>query len=274
MSREGYSLLVNPANPGQFLACCGLLDLADRWWLGGATGWFADGQFHVRARSVSKGPLPHPARVLAQCKAEPVKKLADSAGAEIRDIISPLKLTPPEGFAPPIQLDAWLDWGLDKDIPLWKGNRWQLWAGQQTPQRIWEPLILALRDQLAHMENDQLAELLHARVMLSGRFGFDPGAAWNPVDVGFSPNEQKLRVASSPATELLAAVGLQRFRLKRDRSGFNYTIWTEPLSPLAASLAATRITNRPGETRFRGLFLDRGQYGALGQALVMKGDSR
>lgn len=274
MSLEGYSLLVNPANPGQFLACCGLLDLADRWWLGGAKGWFADGKFHVKARSASERPLPHPARILVQCKAEPVKRLANSADAEIRDIITPLKLTPPEGFGPPIQLDAWLDWGLDKDIPLWKGNRWQLWAGQQTPQRIWEPLILVLRDQLARMENDQLAELLQARAMLSGRFGFDPGAAWNPVDVGFSPNEQNLRVASSPATELLAATGLQRFRLKRDRGGFNYSIWTAPLSPLAASLAATQVTNRPGETSFRGLFLDRGQYGALGQALVMRGDSR
>jgi CRISPR-associated protein Csx14 len=272
MNREGYSLWVDPANPGQFLACCGLLDLADRWWPGGAKGWFGQGQFHLKARVQQRQNVPHPVRVLVQCEAEPVKKLAGCADAEIRDILSPLRLTPPEGFGPPILLDAWLDWGLDKDIPLWKGNRWQLWAGQQTPQRIWEPLVLVLRDQLSRMDDEQLPDLLQARAMLSGRFGFDPGAAWNPVDVGFSPNEQKLRVASSAATELLAAAGLQRFRLKRDRSGFSYAIWTEPLSPLAASLAATQITNRPGETSFRGSFLDRGQYGALGQSLPLKGN--
>lgn len=274
MSRKGFSLLVDAANPGQFLACCGLLDLADRWWPGGAKGWFADGQFHFRERHPDGTPPPHPARVLVQCKAEPVKNLPGCAKAEIREILTPLRLTPPDGYGPSIQLDAWLDWGLDKDTPLWKGNRWQLWAGQQTPQRIWEPLIQVLREQMVRLSDDQLPELLQTRAMLSGRFGFDPGAAWNPVDVGFSPNEQKLRVASSAATEVLAAVGLQRFRMKRNRDGFSYTIWSEPLSPLAASLKATRITNRSGETCFRGPFLDRGQYGALGQALVVNGDER
>ena len=29
-------------NPGQFFACCGLLELADRLW-NGAEGWFSDG---------------------------------------------------------------------------------------------------------------------------------------------------------------------------------------------------------------------------------------
>ena len=31
---------VDPTNPGQFFACCGLLELADRLWPG-AEGWFA-----------------------------------------------------------------------------------------------------------------------------------------------------------------------------------------------------------------------------------------
>lgn len=30
---------VDPVNPGQFFACCGLLELADRMW-GGVEGWF------------------------------------------------------------------------------------------------------------------------------------------------------------------------------------------------------------------------------------------
>ena len=31
---------VDPTNPGQFFACCGLLEMADRLWPG-AEGWFA-----------------------------------------------------------------------------------------------------------------------------------------------------------------------------------------------------------------------------------------
>ena len=37
-----FSVAVDPTNPGQFFACCGLLELADRLWPG-AEGWFADG---------------------------------------------------------------------------------------------------------------------------------------------------------------------------------------------------------------------------------------
>src|SRR5512146_351690 len=40
-------------NPGQFFACCGLLELADRLWPG-AEGWFADGQFHVTCEGTLK----------------------------------------------------------------------------------------------------------------------------------------------------------------------------------------------------------------------------
>ena len=34
---------VDPTNPGQFFACCGLLELADRLWPG-AEGWFGVGE--------------------------------------------------------------------------------------------------------------------------------------------------------------------------------------------------------------------------------------
>jgi CRISPR-associated protein Csx14 len=36
---------LEPTNPGQFFACCGLLELAHRLW-GGAEGWFEDQQHH------------------------------------------------------------------------------------------------------------------------------------------------------------------------------------------------------------------------------------
>ena len=36
---EPIRITVDPTNPGQFFACCGLLELADRLWPG-AEGWF------------------------------------------------------------------------------------------------------------------------------------------------------------------------------------------------------------------------------------------
>lgn len=39
---------VDPTNPGQFFACCGLLELADRLWPG-AEGWFEEREFCIAA---------------------------------------------------------------------------------------------------------------------------------------------------------------------------------------------------------------------------------
>ena len=38
---------VDPTNPGQFFACCGLLELADRLW-GFAEGWFEARAFQIK----------------------------------------------------------------------------------------------------------------------------------------------------------------------------------------------------------------------------------
>jgi CRISPR-associated protein Csx14 len=110
--------------------------------------------------------------------------------------------------------------------------------------------------------------LYSLRVPLSGRFGFDPGAAWNALDVGFSPSDQDMGVASSPAVELLAAVGLQRFRpsVERDRESFFYATWEKSLPPLVAAAAASGVTNISPGARFRGRVVSRGSYAALGMS--------
>src|SRR5260221_583769 len=39
-------VIVDPTNPGQFFACCGLLELANRLWPG-AEGWFEGREFSI-----------------------------------------------------------------------------------------------------------------------------------------------------------------------------------------------------------------------------------
>ena len=53
MSKPEASIRVNVdvTNPGQFFACCGLLELADRLWPG-AEGWFKRDQFHISCGSI------------------------------------------------------------------------------------------------------------------------------------------------------------------------------------------------------------------------------
>ena len=116
--------------------------------------------------------------------------------------------------------------------------------------------------------------MVEQREFLTGRFGFDPGPAWNALDVGFSPNEQGISVESSPAVELLAAVGIQRFRPKkaRTRDAFEYQTWDTPLPPsVAAAAAGAFCCGR--RVRYRGRVVSRGQYAALGYSTIVAGGS-
>ena len=127
---------------------------------------------------------------------------------------------------------------------------------------------MELTSQLQRLTDSQLERLFEQRVFQGGRFGFDCGPAWNALDVGFSPNEQKIEVESSPAAELLAAVGLQRFRplLNDDRDGLDYFTWHNAYSPaIAASAMAGVILDRRA-LRFRASVTSRGQYAALSVA--------
>ncbi len=258
---------VDPTNPGQFFACCGLLELADRFW-GGAQGFFADRQFRVEC----DGTLD----LLLACLVanQPVELTTLPNGLEVKPLIAPLVLS--FDYAPehPLTLDAWMKIAVEKQGVVAAANPpWNFWSGQQTAFRIWRDLRNALADQLEAASPNELTDLFMNRVLLSGRFGFDPGAAWNALDVGFSPNEQGMEVESSPAVELLAAVGIQRFRprVSNNRLSFLYVTWGHPLPPSIASAAVAGAIMVPPMTCFYGRVISRGSYAALGQSTPANG---
>jgi CRISPR-associated protein Csx14 len=260
---------VDPTNPGQFFACCGLLELADRLWPG-AEGWFEGGYFCLDA----KGTLPELLQALVAREPEEVTRLAN--GLEVKRLIAPLRLTfdgdPPVAFT----LDSWMTVKVEKGEVLAAANPpWNFWSGQQTSMRIWTALRSALADQLRTLDPAAAESLFTRRVLLSGRFGFDPGAAWNALDVGFSPNEQGIEVESSAAVELLAAVGVQRFRprMADDRQSFVYATWGRPLAPAVAAAAAAGAVRVDPSARYRGRVIGRGSYAALGHSTLLQGDA-
>jgi CRISPR-associated protein Csx14 len=220
-----FRVKVDPANPGQFFACCGLLEIAARL-RPGAEGCFDGGQFAVSGDAGLRALLS----ALLSNPAEEVTRLP--GGPAVKALLAPLRLAFGDPPAAGLVLDAWVAVRVDKGkVVAAASPPWNFWSGQQTPSRIWTALRAALSEQLANLSDGQLPELFGHRVPLTGRFGFDPGAAWNALDVGFSPNEQGMEVASSPAVELLAAVGVQRFRpvMAADRQSFTYATWGRPL---------------------------------------------
>jgi hypothetical protein len=260
---------VNSANPGQFFACCGLLELADRV-CDGAEGWFEGAEFRIECTVTLE-------ELLACLVIDPPKEVTNlDNDLTVKRIIAPLRFTLDGGASYSLTVDAWTQIGIEKGKPVLSPNRpWNFWSGQQKSFDIWSDLRAALVRQLPLLQGPEAKSILGQRMPLTGRFGFDPGAAWNALDVGFSPNTQQMPVASSPATEMLAAIGIQRFRpaFSDDLKSFLYATWGQPLLPSAAAAAASSLVLVMPAERFRGHVVDRGQYGALAYSTPFKGAS-
>jgi CRISPR-associated protein Csx14 len=275
MSEPSITVAVDPTNPGQFFACCGLLELADRLWPG-AEGCFSESGREFRIGFTDeKGTLRELLAILILDPPTAVERLEN--GLDVPTIVAQLAFSFDGGSTTGIVLDGWTRIAVLKGVAQVIGNSpWNFWSGQQTSMRIWSGLRSELVTQVNRMSDEELGSLFEQRLFQKGRFGFDPGPAWNALDVGFSLNEHNVEVQSSPATEMLAAVGLQRFRpvMNEDRDGFDYFTWHSPCSPAVAAAAMAGAIRDSRTVRLRASVTSRGQYAALGFAFPLtRGDS-
>src|SRR5207244_10619929 len=100
--------------PGQFFACCGLLELADRLWQG-AEGWFEEQRFCIAGPVPGNTTIRHLLTYLIECRVD-VQEAASKT--------SPLQLGSPIR----IRLDWWLG---DDGEP----NLFKTWAANATSQQ-------------------------------------------------------------------------------------------------------------------------------------------
>ena len=221
---------VDPTNPGQFFACCGLLELADRLWRG-AEGWFEDAG---RAFCINtSGDLA--SLVKAFCKAELHQEDdEDNTGSAIEIRWSSRSLL--------------LNWWHDESFADRKlnGKELKVWAGTMESVRIARAMqheLNAEKFHEPHLFNIGLvardSEDLSKKVE---PYYFDARRAPNAhsQDVGFSPNDLGLTTTAYPAVELFCLVGLQRARPQPTTKPriFDYFTWQSPL-PANLLLAAT-----------------------------------
>lgn len=234
-------LKVDLTNPGQFFACCGLFEVAERL-SGSATAWFEPGGFRVAAGSLT----------LADCIAA-----AGTAGltplVETDATASPIRLEFPKSA---LRLDWWKDRGGG-------GAELKPWAGGT----MLGPRIAYAMQRAMAMVSAGDALLDHGQVVFEPDnpskkvepFYFDArrGSNAQSIDVGFSTNKLGMQSLAWPATEFLCLIGLQRFRPRRteQRRVFQYFTWTTPLRPLVAALAACGVCHAAAgfvfETAFR-----------------------
>ena len=239
---------VDVTNPGQFFACCGLLELADRLWPG-AEGWFDGAEFCIRSPAAILMQLLREARNSMPLSSEAVteEEIDTEENDDDDNRVSPIVLGAPFGIR--------LDW--------WQDTTLKTWAGSMSVEKIALAMSRAidptLVDPFSHTQivyNPTVETSVRKRKQTKREpFYFDSrrGPNAHSRDVGFSADGIKIKTACSPATEFLALVGLQRFRplpLPEQRS-FLYWPWTIPCEVQIASAFVTGIVTEPYATAFR-----------------------
>jgi len=263
-----FSVNVDPTNPGQFFACCGLLELADRLWPG-AEGHFAQGRFHVACggglvdlldrfsravivSSLSASQLKRLATFLSVSKA----KLSDADVEEKAQLKEMWRFERLHVSAP---FDVWIDWWRDE-----RGERTDLktWAAKQLVAEMAQDMFAAIKS--AAWSKAPNPEALFQPVQIDSlpfNFDSDLSGQGSARDAGFSLDTLSLKSTFRPLLELVAFIGLQRFRpeMAKDEK-FRFCLWTMPLPPSVAAAAATGILGFDNERLYEFCLFSRTKY--------------
>ena len=213
-TRHQIAIPCHPANPVDYLACCGLADILARMDRTALTHWHTTAplEFVMESTLTEANYLTTLLATLRDAerwKFVPVLETDEPSRIEV-DFI-------PEGrprFTVP--LDWWYE-TLSQAGEIAEKSAWKMYAGQQTVQKIVTDM---LKEAAAMPQPASIAELLAARAPMSGRFGFDPRSSRDALNAGFSSNDLGLPVDTYPFAELLVTFGRLLPQPLRPRWGF------------------------------------------------------
>ncbi len=261
-SDPSMTVNVDVTNPGQFFACCGLLELADRLWPGAeVVGAFAAQRFERSRFCISANAVFNSTDIvknLLACERKAVDPYRPIMGSNGKPVVD-AKKTKPVVFAEPVSLR--LSWWLDE------------LEGTQTEFKLWGAHLTSeglITDMVNAIAADEVTDgtILESRVGMTGRIGLDIRSSWNALDEGFSPNDQNLPVDTYPSTELLAAIGLETFRPARVDGGYVYACWSSPLPPTVARSVASGSVRVQGTSSYRFEIGARGKFKFFNKATL------
>ena len=233
------SVSVDPTNPGQFFACCGLLELADRL-SPNAEGWFElDGRtFHIACGQLTL--------------AEIIESIATATLTQ---------LNADDPYSSPIRVGAPFR---EFDIDWWEYDQTgardlKVWAGTMESFGIARAMQYAMRDL-----RFQSVEFLNLGMVVTNPddtskkkepFYFDARRSTNAhsLDVGFSANDLKVTSTAHPAVELLCLIGIQFARpsYTNQKRIYDYSLWSVPLTSNLLLAATTGELQLPNAQKFR-----------------------
>lgn len=242
-------------NPGQFFACCGLLELADRLWPE-SEGWFegstSAGKFCIWVPN-GDGSLKALLEAARECKFD-VGDDDDVDGNDDEEKggpVDPIIVTSP--------VEMVLDWWSDKSI--------KPWAGSMKERFILRAMLRAISpDAVDPLNLEQAVSDPSANATATNKtsrkkkpkkrepFYFDcrRGSKSHPLDSGWSPDTHKMEHKCAPAVEALCFFGLQRCRpIPTDRANTSrYYVWKEHVPINVVSAVVSGIVPVPGSIAF------------------------
>ena len=211
------SFSVHVDNPGDFFACLGILYCADKLF-GHAAGYFKEGRF-VLETNHEGSPLSTIMNKINSLDADKSLELNEPKD----DSAAPITLRSMK-----IRLDFWKHFD---DRPTIK-----LFAGQETSKGVVERW-------LGHLKKVDEVKELRDNTVIDLPSGLDTATSWNALDVGFSLNDQKMKILVYPLIEFFAYIGVQTYGWRRNRDVFYYHTWQTPLPlTIARAVAAGALT--------------------------------
>ncbi len=249
LSHPGFSLKVDLLNPGEFFACCGIFELVHRL-RPGAEAWFADDPDRLCVRVEQEDDIPTADLLrdqLARCR------LDDLMTDQERSDLDALKRVPRRQLPVDLQKRRSELESQEREAPIFIGEPFRLrldwwteteenggralktWAGRQSVREIAQSM------QEAHGKAGcgDIGWFDYVCTTSREPFYFDARRMWTALDAGFSADTLGLAVETRPAVELLALVGLQRFRPRiRPTDDLIYCTWGVPCLPAVARAAA------------------------------------
>lgn len=274
---------VDTTNPGQFLACCGLFELAHRLW-DGTEGWFdkANGKTvfclqNAKLEIQALGLL----QALTSCSIMKLSsaengKLAISEATKMLDLENQINTfdvleTDDDNeeeeeeeredqelyFGTPFSMR--LDWWCDNSNRNNENKNFKVWSGKQKIDEIVTLSQNALKDiygiedflnkniQLRKFEQNQKIAMKGGKKPKEKKISasyFDARCYTHKRDVGYSLDKQTIKVVTYPAVELLALIGVQRFQpVTYKKQCFMYATWTSPMPIAVAAAIACGMTS-------------------------------
>ena len=196
-----FKINVDLFNPGEFFACCGLVDFSD-WVYGGVESRFEGDTFIV-----SRGSLDEVTNYLKDCEVWSLVNNVESAVVIKNN-----------------EKEMLLDWFFDKKRG---GVKFKTWAARQKSITILKSLIDLLGGEKIEASD-------------KGSFYLDSnvGKVGSSLGLGFSLNDLNFKKRFvNPFLEVFAFIGLQNFRpYIIGKNDYKYCSWEENLSPFLSRL--------------------------------------